>query len=49
MKRLTKRFVNNQTIIDAANINDIVDAINEIHFKIEYLYYQKTTLRRQQG
>jgi hypothetical protein len=42
MKRLTKRFINNQTIIDADDMNEMADAINELHLKIEYLFYQKT-------
>ena len=42
MKRLTKRFINNQTAIDADDLNNITDAINDLDLKINYLFYQKT-------
>ncbi len=41
MKRINKRFTDYGTI-NAKDFNEIIDAINEIHFKINYLYYKET-------
>jgi len=40
--RIDKKFINNITRITADDLNDIVDAINNLDLKINYLFYQKT-------
>ena len=42
MKRITSKFYNAGSMITADEMNDIVDAVNELHLKIDYLFYQKT-------
>lgn len=41
--RLHKIFVNNiSQLIAASDLDKIVDAINEIYLKVDYLFYKET-------
>jgi len=42
MKRITSKFYDGRSMITADELNNMVDAINELHLKIDYLFYQKT-------
>jgi hypothetical protein len=42
MKKIKKQFINNVTPIDADDLNEIVDAINDMYYKVTYLFYRET-------
>jgi len=42
MKRINKHLINGQSRLDAEDVNELIDAINELDLKINYLFYQKT-------